>query len=50
MPFDDVCEFPSRSHLPAERGLAMPSPWFNLGTGKQQAEAYRTSLALGAHI
>jgi hypothetical protein len=49
MPFDDVCEFPSRSHLPAERGLAMP-PWFNLGTGKQQAEAYRTSLALGAHI
>jgi hypothetical protein len=50
MPFDDVCEFASRSHSPAERGLAMPSLFFNLGKGKQQVEAYRTSLALGAHI
>ena len=31
-------------------GLAMPSLWFNLGKGRQQVKAYRTSLALGAHI
>jgi hypothetical protein len=36
--------------FPGRTGLAMPSLWFNLGKGKQQVKAYRTSLALGAHI